>query len=192
MSHFMAVILSRPDLPRWPVGPGDTVGCAVMKRWDAALIVAGLPTAVVGWLVTETAEGRFITLMTTIGAVLARVAVNHSITRAPRLVVRYANPAAGDRPVVWNHPDGRTSTGTLQVLVENRGQGPARAVEVEFDHLGLELFNATGNPPNPQELDFRVFPIRFTGGERVLNPDDSPWRIASCRRSIRISAGRRA
>jgi len=163
-----------------------------MKRWDAALIVAGLPTAVVGWLVTETAEGRFITLMTTIGAVLARVAVNHSITRAPRLVVRYANPAAGDRPVVWNHPDGRTSTGTLQVLVENRGQGPARAVEVEFDHLGLELFNATGNPPNPQELDFRVFPIRFTGGERVLNPDDSPWRIASCRRSIRISAGRRA
>ena len=32
--------------------------------------------------------------------------------------------------------------------------------------------------PRLPELDFTVSPPRFTGGERVLNPGDSPWPIA--------------
>lgn len=31
-----------------------------MKRWDAVIIAAGLPAAVIGWQVAEKAEGRFI------------------------------------------------------------------------------------------------------------------------------------
>jgi hypothetical protein len=139
-----------------------------MKRWDAVIIAAGLPAAVIGWQVAEKAEGRFIAVMTTIAAVLAGIAVNHTIARAPRLVVRYANPAAGDRPVVWNGPGGQPTY--LQVLVENCGQGPARAVEVEFDHLGMELVNAIGNAPIRTELDVTVKPSRFTAGERGAEP----------------------
>jgi hypothetical protein len=67
------------------------------------------------------------------------------------------------------------------VRIENQGRGPARAVEVEFDYLGMMVWNPTGNPANPEELEVRVNPPRFTGGERVLNPGDSPWRIASLR-----------
>jgi hypothetical protein len=67
------------------------------------------------------------------------------------------------------------------VRVENKGRGSARAVEVEFDYLGMSVWNPTGNPANAQELDARVNPPRFTGGERVLNPGDSPWRIAGLR-----------
>jgi hypothetical protein len=147
-----------------------------MKRWDAAIIAAGLPTAVIGWQVAETAEGRFIALMTTIGAILAGVAVNHSIARAPRLVVSYGNPQAANEPVVWNDPtQGRAH---LIVQVENVGPASARAVEVEFDHLGVQIFNASGNDVDSEELNIRHNPPRFTGGERVLNPGDSPWKIA--------------
>jgi hypothetical protein len=50
--------------------------------------------------VTEKPEGRFIAVMTTFAAVLAGLALNHAIARAPQLLVGYCNPEASDRPEV--------------------------------------------------------------------------------------------
>jgi hypothetical protein len=140
-----------------------------MKRLDAAIIALGLLFAAIGLWVAETAEGRFITLMATLAAVLAGLDLNHTITRAPRLVVSYRNPRAGGRPVVWRDP-APGSPPQLQVWVENRGSGPARAVEVEFDKLNVDCFGEGGMP-------FAVNPPRYMGGERVLGPHQQ-WMMA--------------
>jgi hypothetical protein len=142
-----------------------------MRGWNITIVAIGVLVALVGAFVSD----PYLAAVATAGAVLAALSLNYMIPRRPRLVVTYANPAVADRPVVWNHP---THSAHLQVLVDNRGRAPARAVEVEFDYFGMAVFNASGNPPNPQELDARVNPPRFMGGERVLNPGDSPWRIA--------------
>jgi hypothetical protein len=147
-----------------------------MKRWDAAIVVAGLIVAVIGYQIVEAASDRYIAAVALAGLVLTAVTFNHLVPRSPRLVVTYANPQVSDRPVVWN---GHPTRAHLQLVVENHGHAPARAVEVEFESLGMDAFNASGNPPDPRELNIRENPPRFTGGERVLNPGDSPWRIAS-------------
>jgi hypothetical protein len=144
-----------------------------MRGWNITIVAIGVLVAVVGAFVSD----PYLAAVATAGAVLAALSLNYMIPRRPRLVVTYTNPATADRPVVWNDPT-RRSSAHLHVLVDNRGRAPARAVEVEFDYLGMAVFNASGNSPNPQELDARVNPPRFMGGERVLNPGDSPWRIA--------------
>jgi hypothetical protein len=147
-----------------------------MKRWDATLVIVGLVVAALGYQIVEKGSDRYIAAVALATLVLTAMTLNHLVPRSPRLVVTYANPLASDRPVVWNdHP----TRAQLQVRVENHGHAPARAVEVEFDSLGMWVFNVSGNPPDPQELNVRENPPRFTGGERVLNPGDSPWRIAS-------------
>jgi hypothetical protein len=138
-----------------------------MKRLDAAFIALGLLFAAIGLWVAETAEGRFITLMATLAAVLAGLDLNHTITRAPRLVVTYRNPRAGGRPVVWREPGSQPQ---LEVWLENHGSGPARAVEVEFDKLNTDCFGEGGSP-------FPVNPPRYMGGERVLGPYQH-WMMA--------------
>jgi hypothetical protein len=148
-----------------------------MKRWDAAIVAAGVVAGVIGAVVVEGGSDRYIAAVALAGLVLTAVTFNHLVPRSPRVVVTYANPQAADRPVVWNDPSRRNRAAHLVVRVENRGRAPARAVEVEFDHLGMHTFNASGNPPDPRELDVRVSLPRFMGGKRVLNPGDSPWKI---------------
>jgi hypothetical protein len=128
-----------------------------MKRWDAAIVAAGLVVAVIGFVVVEGGSDRYIAAVALAGLVLTAVTLNHLVPRPPRLVVTYANPQADGRPVVWNDPTGG-NVPHLQVRVENRGHAPARAVEVEIDHFGMQVFDAPGG------LDRRAHPYRFMGG----------------------------
>jgi hypothetical protein len=146
-----------------------------MKRLDAAIVAAGLPAAAIGWRVASTGEGRFLAVMTTIAAVLGGLALNHAITRRPHLVVSYRNPDADGRPVVWRALPPKQSS-YLLVRLDNDGPGAARAIEVDFDSLGVEIWNESGNFPGPY-VDATVHPPRFIGRERVLGPGDH-WTLA--------------
>jgi hypothetical protein len=145
-----------------------------MKRLDAAIIAAGLLLVVIGLWVAETAEGRFTAGMATLAAVLAGLALNHTIARPPRLVVRYVNRDT-DTPVVWNDPK---MWAVLVVFGEPwAGSGTGRRGGIRPPEHGA--VEPLGNALYPEEVNIWVNPPRFTGGERVLNPGDSPWRIAA-------------
>lgn len=89
----------------------------------------------------------------------------------PSLDVVYRNPDRGGRAVV----DSRDSN--LQVVVINNGRGPAEAVEIRFGAQGAQVWNESGNSPDPDTLSVSVHPPRFLGRDRVLSPGDE-WPIA--------------
>jgi hypothetical protein len=148
-----------------------------MKRLDGlidgGIVAAGVIAAVGGLRLASSGEGRFNAVFIVAAAALAAVTLNHTIPRRPRLVVHYRNPEAGGRPVVWPYRHGEPGA-RLHVIVENRGRGPAEAVEVRFDNLGVSVWNESGNPGNPAaEVDRSLSPPRFEGGLRIVNPGES-------------------
>jgi hypothetical protein len=143
-----------------------------MRRSNIAIVALGIVVAAVDAVVSD----PYLAVVASASAVLAGLTLDYEIPRKPQLVVSYVNPQASNRPVVWN--DSQRGHAHLIVQVENVGRAPARAVEIEFDYLGMQIFNGSGNSPDSEELNIRVNPPRFTGGDRVLNPGDSPWKVA--------------
>jgi hypothetical protein len=152
---------------------------SAVERNDYIVVVVGLVALVP--LAYFLSPGNFtVALLADVAAVTGVIAVLHVLPRPPELTVIYRNEARRDRLPNFDLAPGDTSRPqSLHVWVRNDAKrGDAEAVEVRFDGADAPaIYNEAGNLPNPNELDWTVYPHRFTAGARVLAPG-AEWCIA--------------
>lgn len=142
-----------------------------MTRADFALVSLGLLASTATLLVRMDAGTRFGAIAALAAAVTAGIAANHSIARAPRLIVEYRNQALDGRPEVWAGSSGNGARAALHVVARNEGRGTAEAFEIRFDTAGASyLWNESGNGSSDVEQNYH--PPRFLGRDRVINPGE--------------------